>query len=108
MNGIYSGVPLQDFLFYFRRVNNNLHFVLRNVNFFVLVQAIRKREHSTFLVTQFSTHPPKALIKAPNNLIDLGNLLLTVSFRIIVAVVIAVSPSNWTKPNLISALPAFP
>jgi len=27
------GVPLQDFLFYFRRVNNNLHFVLRNVNF---------------------------------------------------------------------------
>jgi len=31
--GIYSGVPLQDFLFYFRRVNNNLHFVLRNVNF---------------------------------------------------------------------------
>ena len=31
--GLYSGMPLQDFLFYFRRVNNNLHFVIRNVNF---------------------------------------------------------------------------
>ncbi|MEC4816805.1 MAG: zinc-dependent metalloprotease [Scytonema sp. PMC 1069.18] len=32
-SGIYSGLPLQDFLFYFRRVNNNLHFVIRNVKF---------------------------------------------------------------------------
>jgi predicted Zn-dependent protease len=32
-SGIYSGMPLQDFLFYFRRVNNNLHFVVRNVKF---------------------------------------------------------------------------
>ncbi|MGF1673764.1 MAG: DUF5118 domain-containing protein, partial [Rivularia sp. (in: cyanobacteria)] len=31
--GIYSGMPLQDFLFYFERVNNNLNFVVRNVNF---------------------------------------------------------------------------
>lgn len=31
--GIYSGMPLQDLLFYFRQVNNNLHFVIRNVNF---------------------------------------------------------------------------
>ncbi|MEH2106758.1 zinc-dependent metalloprotease [Nostoc sp.] len=32
-SGIYSGLPLSDFLFYFRRVNNRLHFVLRNVKF---------------------------------------------------------------------------
>ncbi|MER3493630.1 MAG: peptidase M43 [Mastigocladus sp. ERB_26_2] len=32
-SGIYSGLPLQDFLFYFRRVNNRLHFVVRNVKF---------------------------------------------------------------------------
>jgi Domain of unknown function (DUF5117)/Domain of unknown function (DUF5118) len=32
-SGIYSGLPLQDFLFYFRRVHNNLHFVIRNVKF---------------------------------------------------------------------------
>ncbi|MBE9006469.1 DUF5117 domain-containing protein, partial [Fortiea sp. LEGE XX443] len=31
--GIYSGLPLDDFLFYFRRVKNNLHFVIRNVKF---------------------------------------------------------------------------
>jgi hypothetical protein len=31
--GIYSGLPLADFLFYFRRVNNNLHVVARNVKF---------------------------------------------------------------------------
>ncbi|MCC5635934.1 zinc-dependent metalloprotease [Nostoc sp. CHAB 5844] len=32
-SGIYSGLPLADFLFYFRRVNNNLHFVIQNVKF---------------------------------------------------------------------------
>ncbi|MEH2097848.1 zinc-dependent metalloprotease [Nostoc sp.] len=31
--GIYSGLPLSDFLFYFQRVNNRLHFVVRNVKF---------------------------------------------------------------------------
>lgn len=30
--GIYSGMPLQDFLFYFQGVDNNLQFVVRNVN----------------------------------------------------------------------------
>ncbi len=30
---IYSGMPLQDFLFYFKRVDNNLQFIVRNVNF---------------------------------------------------------------------------
>jgi hypothetical protein len=32
-SGIYSGLPLQDFLFYFRHINNSLHFVIRNVKF---------------------------------------------------------------------------
>jgi Met-zincin/Domain of unknown function (DUF5117) len=32
-SGIYSGLPLSDFLFYFRLVNNRLHFVVRNVKF---------------------------------------------------------------------------
>jgi predicted Zn-dependent protease len=31
--GIYSGLPLSDFLFYFQRVNNRLQFVVRNVKF---------------------------------------------------------------------------
>jgi hypothetical protein len=32
-SGIYSGLPISDFLFYFRRVNNRLHFVVHNVKF---------------------------------------------------------------------------
>jgi hypothetical protein len=32
-SGIYSGLPLADYLFYFRRVNSNLHFVIQNVKF---------------------------------------------------------------------------
>ncbi|AKG21746.1 zinc-dependent metalloprotease [Calothrix sp. 336/3] len=31
--GIYSGMPLQDFLFYFHRVQDNLQFTVKNVNF---------------------------------------------------------------------------
>lgn len=31
--GLYRGMPLGDLVFYFRRVNNNLEFVVRNVNF---------------------------------------------------------------------------
>ncbi|MBF2065372.1 MAG: zinc-dependent metalloprotease [Calothrix sp. C42_A2020_038] len=32
-NGIYSGLPLQDCLFYLQRINNSLQFVVRNVKF---------------------------------------------------------------------------
>ncbi|WP_413198592.1 zinc-dependent metalloprotease [Nostoc piscinale] len=32
-SGIYSGLPLADFLFYWRRVKDNLHFVVQNVKF---------------------------------------------------------------------------
>ncbi|HIK26938.1 MAG: zinc-dependent metalloprotease [Oscillatoriaceae bacterium SKW80] len=30
---LYSGLPLQDFIFYFQKINNTLQFVLRNVNY---------------------------------------------------------------------------
>ncbi|MBH8574455.1 zinc-dependent metalloprotease [Nostocaceae cyanobacterium CENA369] len=77
--GIYSGMPLQDFLFYLERVDNNLHFVVRNVNF-------RTREgdpQARSLARSFSDsvlynipiksiHPQRKTI-----LIDLGDLLLT-------------------------------
>ena len=31
--GIYSGLPLSDFIFYFQQIKNRLHFVVRNVKF---------------------------------------------------------------------------
>ncbi|AFY49790.1 hypothetical protein Nos7524_4018 [Nostoc sp. PCC 7524] len=77
--GIYSGLPLQDFLFYFKRVDKNLYFVVRNVNF-------RTREgdpQARSLARSFSDsvlyslsiksiHPERKTL-----LIDLGDLLLT-------------------------------
>ncbi len=77
--GIYSGMPLQDFLFYFERVNDKLNFVVRNVNF-------RTREgdpQARSLARSFSDsvlysidiksiHPQSKSI-----LIDLSDLLLT-------------------------------
>ncbi|TBR60515.1 DUF5117 domain-containing protein [Mastigocladus laminosus UU774] len=77
--GIYSGMPLQDFLFYFDRVNDKLNFVVRNVNF-------RTREgdpQARSLARSFSDsvlysldiksiHPQSKSI-----LIDLSDLLLT-------------------------------
>jgi hypothetical protein len=77
--GIYSGMPLQDFLFYFKRVDNNLHFTVRNVNF-------RTREGDPqvrSLARSFSdsvlyTIPIKSInAERKTVLIDLGDLLLT-------------------------------
>jgi hypothetical protein len=77
--GIYSGMPLQDFLFYFQRVNNNLQFVVRNVNF-------RTREgdpQARSLARSFSDsvlyNIPIKSINAERKtvLIDLADLLLT-------------------------------
>ncbi|MBH8556164.1 zinc-dependent metalloprotease [Nostocaceae cyanobacterium CENA357] len=76
--GIYSGMPLQDFLFYWQRVDKNLHFAVRNVNF-------RTREgdpQARSLARSFSDsvlysipiksiHPERKTI-----LIDLSDLLL--------------------------------
>ncbi|MFB2772005.1 zinc-dependent metalloprotease [Pelatocladus sp. BLCC-F211] len=77
--GIYSGMPLQDFLFYFERVNDKLNFVVRNVNF-------RTREgdpQARSLARSFSDSVLYSIdIKSIHSqsksiLIDLSDLLLT-------------------------------
>jgi len=76
--GIYSGMPLQDFLFYFKRVNNNIHFVVRNVNFRVTPGSPQTRslarsfsDSVLYSIPIKSIHPQRKTI-----LIDLGDLLL--------------------------------
>jgi hypothetical protein len=76
--GLYSGVPLQTWLFYFRRQNNNLHFVVRNVNFRAepgdpQVRSIERSFSDSVLYSLpiKSIHPERESI-----LIDLGNLML--------------------------------
>ncbi|MDF5740178.1 MULTISPECIES: zinc-dependent metalloprotease [unclassified Nostoc] len=77
--GIYSGMPLQDFLFYFQRVDNKLNFVIRNVNFRTRegdpqVRSLARSFSDSVLYTIpiKSIHPQRKTI-----LIDLGDLLLT-------------------------------
>ncbi|MEH2182013.1 zinc-dependent metalloprotease [Nostoc sp.] len=77
--GIYSGMPLQDFLFYFQRVDDKLHFVIRNVNFRTRegdpqVRSLTRSFSDSVLYTISikSIHPQRKTI-----LIDLGDLLLT-------------------------------
>jgi predicted Zn-dependent protease len=77
--GIYSGMPLQDFLFYFQRVNNNLQFVVRNVNF----RTNEGDPQARSLARSFSDSvlyniPIKSIHRDRKTLlIDLGDLLLT-------------------------------
>ncbi|WP_242029098.1 zinc-dependent metalloprotease [Coleofasciculus sp. FACHB-712] len=77
--GIYSGVPLNDFLFYFRRVNENLHFVVRNVNFRTRSGEPQERslnrafsDSVLYSLDIKATHPQRKTL-----LIDMGDLLLT-------------------------------
>ncbi|BAZ49649.1 hypothetical protein NIES4103_22610 [Nostoc sp. NIES-4103] len=77
--GIYSGMPLQDFLFYLQRVDNNLHFVVRNVNFRTREGDPQARslarsfsDSVLYNVAIKSIHPQRKTI-----LVDLGDLLLT-------------------------------
>ncbi|MEH2177550.1 zinc-dependent metalloprotease [Nostoc sp.] len=77
--GIYSGMPLQDFLFYFKRVDDKLHFVIRNVNFRTRegdpqVRSLTRSFSDSVLYTIpiKSIHPERKTI-----LIDLEDLLLT-------------------------------
>lgn len=76
--GIYSGMPLQDFLFYFERVDNNLHFVVRNVNFRTQEGDPQARslarsfsDSVLYRIKIKSIHPQRKSL-----LIDLGDLLL--------------------------------
>ncbi|NMG08763.1 peptidase M43 [Brasilonema sp. UFV-L1] len=77
--GIYSGMPLQDFLFYFQRVNNKVHFVVRNVNFRTREGDPQERslarsfsDSVLYSVSIKSIHPVRKTL-----LIDMGDLLLT-------------------------------
>lgn len=76
--GIYSTTPLQDFVFYFRRVNNNLQFVVRNVRYRTRPEDPQRRSiersFSDSVLASLrirSIHPQRKTI-----LIDLGDLLL--------------------------------
>jgi len=77
--GIYSGMPLQDFLFYFKRVNNNLQFAVKNVNFRTREGDPQARslarsfsDSVLYTIPIKSIHPERKTI-----LIDLGDILLT-------------------------------
>ncbi|QKQ76023.1 zinc-dependent metalloprotease [Nostoc sp. TCL240-02] len=77
--GIYSGMPLQDFLFYFQRVDDKLNFVIRNVNFRTRegdpqVRSLARSFSDSVLysISIKSIHPQRKTL-----LIDLGDLLLT-------------------------------
>ncbi|MEH1941709.1 MAG: zinc-dependent metalloprotease [Nostoc sp.] len=77
--GIYSGMPLQDFLFYFQRVDDKLNFVIRNVNFRTRDGDPQARslarsfsDSVLYTISIKSIHPQRKTL-----LIDLGDLLLT-------------------------------
>lgn len=77
--GLYSGLPLQTWLFYFRRMNNNLQFVVRNVNFRAELgdpqQRSLERSFSDSVLYSLpiaSIHPTQESI-----LVNLGDLMLT-------------------------------
>ncbi|MEH2051950.1 zinc-dependent metalloprotease [Nostoc sp.] len=76
-SGIYSGLPLSDFIFYFQRVNNRLHFVVRNVKFRTESKAeqrslARSFSDSVLYSLQIATIDPKN----ENILIELNELLM--------------------------------
>ncbi|HLO85574.1 MAG TPA: zinc-dependent metalloprotease [Nostocaceae cyanobacterium] len=77
--GIYSGIPLQDFLFYFQRVDNNLQFIIRNVNFRTKAGDPQARslmrsfsDSVLYSIPIKSIHPQRQTL-----LIDVSDLLLT-------------------------------
>lgn len=78
-SGIYSGLPLSDFLFYFRRVNNNLQFAIRNVKFRTRpgdpqTRSLNRSFSDSVLYSLdiLSIHPQRKSL-----LVNLGDLLLS-------------------------------
>lgn len=76
--GIYSGLPLEDLLFYFRRRNNTLDFLIRNVNFRTEPGDPQERslersfsDSPLYSLTIKSIHPTRNTL-----LVDLEELLL--------------------------------
>ncbi|MBS9394245.1 MAG: zinc-dependent metalloprotease [Dolichospermum sp. LBC05a] len=77
--GIYSGMPLQDFLFYFQKVDNQIQFVVRNVNFRTREGDPQARSVArSFSDSVLYTIPIKSINSQRKTiLVDLGDLLLT-------------------------------
>ncbi|MBD2021743.1 zinc-dependent metalloprotease [Leptolyngbya sp. FACHB-36] len=76
--GVYSGLPLADFLFNFRRVNNRLHFTVPNVYFRTLPDdPLRRSVQRAFSNSVLQTLSIRGIDPKSNSLlIDLGPLLL--------------------------------
>jgi hypothetical protein len=76
--GIYSGMPLQDLLFYFQKLDNNLQFVVRNVNFRTLPGDPQARSVArSFSDSVLYNIPIKSIHSERKTiLIDLDDLLL--------------------------------
>ncbi|MEJ1936578.1 DUF5117 domain-containing protein, partial [Nostoc sp. NIES-2111] len=77
-SGIYSGSPLADYLFYFRRVNNNLHFVVRNVKFRTEASNPEQRSLARSFSDSVLYSLPISSIdpRSKNILIDMDDLLM--------------------------------
>ncbi|MDZ7966492.1 MAG: zinc-dependent metalloprotease [Nostoc sp. DedSLP03] len=76
-SGIYSGLPLADFIFYFQKVNNRLHFVVRNLKFRTdsipeQRSLARSFSDSVLYSLEIATIDPKS----KNILLDLNGLLM--------------------------------
>lgn len=77
-SGLYSGLPLGDFLFYFQRINNNLQLTVRNVNFRTDPgNPIQRSLNRSFSDSVLSALPIRAIHPQRKTLlVDLSPLLL--------------------------------
>jgi hypothetical protein len=77
--GVYSGFPLADYVFYFRRVENKIQFVVPNVNFRARADdPLLRSIQNSFTSSVLQALPIKAYHpKRQSYLIDLGNLFLS-------------------------------
>lgn len=76
--GIYSGIPLNDFLFYFQRIDNRLQFIVRNVKFRTRPgDPQRTSVNRSFSDSVLYSVPIKSINPQNQNIIiDLGDLLV--------------------------------
>ncbi len=78
-SGLYRGMPLGELLFYFRRVNNNIDFVVRNVNFRVQRGSTLQRSvERSFSDSVLYSLPIRSINnKQKSMLVDLGPLFVS-------------------------------
>lgn len=109
--GVYSGLPLGDFIFYFRRVNNNLHLAVRNVYFRAqpgdpLQRSInRSFSDSVLFSLPIREHPQRKTL-----LVDLTPILMS-DFPGLSAYLSSVLPGSYSVDSgksYISAAKSFP